>query len=515
MTVARTLHEAFAAQAAATPDRIALTCDTGQVSYGELDRRSSRLAESLRSRRLPLETRIGLCAERGTEMVIGALAILRSGAAYVPIDPTYPAERMRYIIEDSGVAMILATPRTAARLPPCNIPIAMVSADDATADQTDADTPTLAVPDRALAYVMYTSGSTGRPKGVMIEHRSALRLFERTRGKFAFDSSDVWTLFHSMSFDVSVWEMWGALLTGAKLIVVPTALTRAPEQFAALIDAARVTVLSQTPSAFRQFSQAYLRVSRPTALRVIVFAGEALPNRLLESWVGSYGDERPMLVNMYGITETTVHLTFHRVVRAQLRERHSFIGEPIDDMRIHLLGDRQQPVPAEVPGRIYVSGPGVARGYLQRPGLTAQRFIASDDGEGDHTRLYDSGDIAMRLTTGDLVYLGRSDDQVKVRGFRIEPREIESCLEEDTGVAAIVVVAEDLEGEVNGLVAYVVPHDTATLRSDAGDRFMRGLAAKAHRELPNHLQPADYRLVAALPLTTNGKIDRLALRGSR
>jgi amino acid adenylation domain-containing protein len=349
----------------------------------------------------------------------------------------------------------------------------------------------------------------------MIEHRSVLRLIERTRDMFAFDSTDVWTLFHSMSFDVSVWEMWGALLTGARLVVVPEATIRAPEQFAALIDTDQVTVLSQTPSAFRQLSQAYLRVERPTTLRAIVFAGEALPNRLLEAWVSRYGDERPMLVNMYGITETTVHLTFRRVTLAQLRERHSFIGEPIDDMRIHLLGDRRQPVPPQTPGRIYVSGPGVARGYLNRPGMTAQRFIASRDGEGDHERIYDSGDIAMRLDTGELVYLGRADAQVKVRGFRIEPREVEACLEDHPAVAAVIVVVEDFGGDVSGLLAYVVPHDIVTLGGDACDRIIRGLAAKAQRELPNHMQPADYRLVATLPLTTNGKIDRLALMGSR
>jgi amino acid adenylation domain-containing protein len=370
-----------------------------------------------------------------------------------------------------------------------------------------------AASERSLAYVIYTSGSTGQPKGVMIEHRSVLRLVDRTRGLFGFTDRDVWTLFHSMSFDVSVFEMWGALLTGGRLVVVPTPVIRVPEQLTALVDAEQVTVLSQTPSAFRGFSQAYLRAGRTTPLRAIVFAGEALSNKLLEPWIARYGDDRPMLVNMYGITETTVHLTFHRVRATQLRERHSFIGEPIDDMRIHLLDDRRQPVPASVPGRIYVSGPGVARGYLNRPELTAERFVSNPAGDGEHARLYDSGDLAVRLENGSLVYLGRADGQLKVRGYRVEPREVEACLEEQPSVAGVVVVAEELD-DVTGLVAYVVARDAGAGR-EAEEGISRALAARARQELPNHMRPSDYRFVAALPLTTNGKVDRRALAGAR
>jgi amino acid adenylation domain-containing protein len=512
MTLASTLHDAFSAQAAATPGHTAVSCGNQRMSYEDLDRRSSQLARVLRAYGLPPEARIGLCADRGVDMVVGVLAILKSGGAYVPIDPVYPAQRIRYIVEDSAAPLIVSTASASASLAGCGVPIVAIGdRDDGCGGQ--ADITCGPVSERSLAYVIYTSGSTGQPKGVMIEHRSVLRLIERTRGLFAFTDADVWTLFHSMSFDVSVFEMWGALLTGARLVVVPTPVLRVPEQLAALVDAERVTVLSQTPSAFRGFSEAYLRTARTTPLRVIVFAGEALSNRLLEPWTARYGDERPRLVNMYGITETTVHLTFHRVTAAQVREPHSFIGEPIDDMRIHLLDDRRLPVPALVPGRIYVSGPGLARGYLNRPALTAERFIETSAGDGDHARWYDSGDIAMRLETGALVYLRRADGQLKVRGYRIEPREVEACLEEVTSVACVVVAAEDFGG-VTGLVAYVVARD-ATGDRDTENRISRALAARARQALPNHMRPSDYRFVTTVPLTTSGKIDRRALANAR
>jgi amino acid adenylation domain-containing protein len=511
VTLSGTLHDAFARRAAATPDRIAVCCSEEQLSYGELDRRSSRLAERLRTFGLPAESRLGLCGERGVEMIIGVLGILKSGAAYVPIDPCYAVERIRYMVADSGMPLIVAT-RASAGLTACHVPIVTVSGSEGNPGAATAP----AVPvgsDRTLAYVIYTSGSTGRPKGVMVEHRNVLRLFERTRQIFGFDETDVWTLFHSMSFDFSVWEMWGALLTGARLVVVPAAIARAPEHFCGQVDANRVTVLNLTPTAFRHFSEVYLRIGRPTSLRIVVFGGEALSNRLLEPWMSRHGDERPVLINMYGITETTVHVTWRRVTMSQLRERHSVIGVPIEDLQVHLLDDRRRPVAAGVAGRLYVSGPGVARGYLNRPGLTAERFTAHDASEESDARLYDSGDLAARLPTGDLVYLGRADDQIKLRGFRIEPREVEACLEAQAGVAAAVVLVEDVEPDASGLVAYIVSHDGRACEGEAGREIVRALAAKVRRELPGYMWPSEYRLVPSLPMTPNGKIDRHALSG--
>jgi amino acid adenylation domain-containing protein len=359
------------------------------------------------------------------------------------------------------------------------------------------------------AYVIYTSGSTGTPKGVIVEHRQVLRLFDVSQALFGFGSSDVWTMFHSFGFDFSVWEIWGALLHGGRLVVVPTKTSRSPDAFYALLERERVTVLNQTPSAF----QGLVRLDRAStparelALRHVIFGGEALDPQILRDWFARRGDQRPALTNMYGITETTVHVTHHRLTRgdAELAGK-SVIGRPLDDLAVYLLDADGKQVPTGEPGEVYVGGAGVARGYLKRPELDAQRFLRDPFSGQRDARMYRSGDLASRLSDGTLVYLGRGDDQVKIRGFRIELGEVESCLRSSSNTAAAVVLARDYGEGDKRLIAYVVPAPESSR-----NQTIKELRALVAERLPEHMRPSAYVALEALPLTTNGKVDRAAL----
>ncbi|WP_131202050.1 amino acid adenylation domain-containing protein, partial [Burkholderia pseudomallei] len=406
-----------------------------------------------------------LCAERGIEMVVGLLAILKAGGAYVPLDPAYASDRLRGIVQDSQPALVLADAVGRAALGELDgaLPVIDLETDALRWREMPATNPEVASQHvHHLAYVIYTSGSTGRPKGVMVEHAQVVRLFGATQAWFGFDERDVWTLFHSYGFDFSVWELWGALLHGGRLVIVPTEVTRTPSAFFALLCAEGVTVLNQTPSAFQALmsaqeerEEAAGNIERANVvahrLRYVIFGGEALEPRTLASWYARHG-ERTQLVNMYGITETTVHVTYC-ALRAEdaMRLGASPIGVRIPDLQLYVLDDRREPVPMGVTGELYVGGAGVARGYLNRPELTRERFI--DDPFVAGGRLYKTGDLARWRTDGSLEYLGRNDFQVKIRGFRIELGEIEAQLAKVTGVREVVVLARDSASEV---------HDSAT-----------------------------------------------------
>jgi amino acid adenylation domain-containing protein len=358
-------------------------------------------------------------------------------------------------------------------------------------------------PDYA-AYVIYTSGSTGRPKGVVVTHANVSRLLTAAQDRFAFGPADVWTLFHSYAFDFSVWEIWGALAWGGRLVIVPYWVSRSPEALLDLLESEQVTVLNQTPSAFRQLDAAEAERPRHLSLRTIVFGGEALDPAALTSWFDRRGDREPLLVNMYGITETTVHVTYRPMSRADLGAG-SRIGLPIPDLQIYVLDRRFEPVPLLVPGEIHVGGAGVARGYLHRPELTAERFVANPFSPEPGARLYRSGDLARRRPDGELEYLGRIDHQVKLRGIRIELGEIESALLRHPAVReAAVAIREDGPSGQKRLVAYVVPHAGATFSLDALRQFIG-------EQLPEAMLPSAWVRLDALPLSSNGKMDRRLL----
>ncbi|TJZ63962.1 non-ribosomal peptide synthetase [Chitiniphilus eburneus] len=496
------LHRLFARHAANAPDAPALACGDTRLSYGELNARANRLAHRLIALGVGPEVRVGVAVERSVELVVGLLAILKAGGAYVPLDPAYPQERLDYMAGDSGIALLLTQHDLASRFARDGaVPVLALDTLDLAAEP--ATDPAVAVHGGNLAYVIYTSGSTGRPKGAQLCHDNVTRLLSATAPWFAFGPDDSWTLFHSYAFDFSVWEIFGALCTGGRLVVVPYWISRAPEDFLALLARERITVLNQTPSAFAQLIHALpAGDSSALGLRHVIFGGEALEPESLRPWFDRFGDAAPQLINMYGITETTVHVTFRRITRADLGQARSPVGVAIPDLGIRVLDGALNPVPVGVPGELYVSGAGLARGYLDRPALSAERFIA-DPFASDGGRLYRSGDLARWNTSGELEYLGRIDHQLKIRGFRIELGEIEAQLLAQPQVREAVVLARDGAAGLE-LVAYMSPQHGQS--PDAA--MLRGALAQV---LPDYMVPARFVVLDALPLNANGKVDRKAL----
>ncbi|WP_327321595.1 amino acid adenylation domain-containing protein [Streptomyces sp. NBC_01210] len=515
------LHTIFSERVRAAPDRIALSTPEGPVSYGELAARSDRLAGRLAGLGVRPGVLVGLCERRGAEAIVAMLGILKAGGAYVPIDPGYPVARIDYLLTDSGVPIVVAAADTAEVLRGRHPAIVWVDGTEASAQPTSA----VPVPEGErsepsgsdLAYVIYTSGSTGAPKGVTVEHRNVVRLFEQTRSWFHFDHRDTWSLFHSISFDFSVWEIWGALLHGGRLVLLPETVSRSPEYLVSLLRAERVTVLNQTPSAFHQLLSVLfsLRSGAPgtegLSLRLIIFGGERLDPRMLGPWLSRHGDRTPELVNMYGITETTVHCTYRRITAADVAhgDGTSPIGVPLPDLRLYVLDEHGKPLPDGEPGEMHVAGAGLARGYLNRPQLTAERFVPAMAGM-DEERLYRTGDRAVRLAD-DLFYLGRTDDQLKIRGYRIEPGEIEECLARLPDVARAVAAPRDFgDGDVR-LVAYLLPVRPVDPDRREASRLIAAAEQHARNELPRHLRPSRYEVVPEFPMTLQGKVNRNAL----
>ncbi|MBL1100668.1 non-ribosomal peptide synthase/polyketide synthase [Streptomyces coffeae] len=504
----RTVVEVFAEQVARTPDATAVACAGASLTYAELDARAGRLAHRLAAEGAGRERHVALALPRSLDMVVAIVAVLKTGAAYLPVDPDLPTARIAHLLADAVPVLVVTTRELAPR---CAGDVAPLCLDDPEVVADLASRPATVpagsgpLPD-SPAYTIYTSGSTGLPKGVVVPHRNVVRLFTATAPWFGFGPDEVWTMFHSYAFDFSVWEIWGPLLHGGRLVVVPYAVSRSPEEFLRLLAEERVTVLSQTPSAFAALMRADEECpGTELALRTVVFGGEALDPRRLAGWYARHQDTAPLLVNMYGITETTVHVTYTALDRdGAARANGSGIGTGIPDLRVYVLDDRLQPLPPGAVGELYVAGAGLARGYLRRPGLTASRFVADPFGPAGG-RMYRTGDRARWTADGTLEYLGRADQQVKIRGFRIEPGEIEAALTAHPDVAdAVVTVREDQPG-VRRLVAYTVAAEASAPPS------VTALRETLERTLPAHMVPAAYVPLDALPLTANGKLDRKAL----
>ncbi|WPO72614.1 non-ribosomal peptide synthetase [Streptomyces sp. KN37] len=515
-----TIPALFAAQTARTPDAVAVTVPASEgpgtsLTYRDLDARANRLAHLLIRRGAGPETFVALALPRGADLIVAVLAVLKAGAAYLPLEPGHPTDRIAYTLRDARPALLLTADGQFPE-PPHGLAVERVDLGDertraelAAGPDTD---PGSAVGPEHPAYVIYTSGSTGRPKGVVVPHQNVVRLLDSTDPLFGFGSDDVWTLFHSIAFDFTVWELWGALLRGGRLVVVPYDVSRAPDAFLDLLAEERVTVLNQTPSAFHQLmrADAEARPPRELALRHVVFGGEALDVGRLGDWYARHGDHgtgAPLLVNMYGITETTVHVSHHALDAATAAGGGaSVIGRGIPDLRVYVLDSALQPIPAGVPGELYVAGPGLARGYLGRPDLTAARFVACPFGPAG-ARMYRTGDLGQWRPDGTLDYLGRADEQVQLRGFRIELGEIATVVGGHPRVAEAAVLArEDRPGDQR-LVAYVVVDDDGT----DGAALAAELRRFAGERLPDYMVPAAFVPLAALPLTANGKLDRRAL----
>ncbi|WP_128430369.1 non-ribosomal peptide synthetase [Streptomyces cyaneus] len=499
------VHEWVARRAAESPGAVAVSCGDESLSYGELEERANRLARHLRALGAGPGRLVALSVERGVQMVVGLLGILKSGAGYVPLDPAYPGDRLAYMLSDSGAELLVTHRGLQKQFPGVEATVVDLDSDWPAIAELPGTAPEVEVSGDDVAYVIYTSGSTGRPKGVAVEHRSVLNLLANCQLLYEFGSEDVWTVFHSYAFDFSVWELWGCLVSGGRVVVVPQDVARSPEAMWQLLANERVTVFNQTPSMFRELVEHGITVEAPPldALRYVIFGGEALESKHVSGWFERFdGSDAARLVNMYGITETTVHVTYQEVLAEHVRGGGRIpAGRPLPSYRVLLLDGAGMPVPVGVPGEIYVAGPGLARGYLHRPGLTAERFPLNPFGVPGE-RMYRSGDVARWRADGTLEYLGRADDQVKIRGFRIELGEIESVLVGHPVVRdAVVVVHQGADGH-RRLVAYVVADGelpTAELRE-----YLSGL-------LPDYMVPAVFVRLDRLPLTPSGKVDRRSL----
>uniref|UniRef100_UPI0036DBE101 non-ribosomal peptide synthetase n=1 Tax=Photorhabdus sp. RM322S TaxID=3342825 RepID=UPI0036DBE101 len=496
------IHQLFEQQVEKTPQTTALVYQEQALSYAELNTRANRLAHQLIALGVVPDQRVAICVSRSPAMIVGVLAILKAGGAYVPLDSVYTGERLAHILTDAAPAIVLADDTGRNALGEKMLTELTVLDPNILPDQPEDNPQVPALTAQHLAYVIYTSGSTGTPKGVMVEHRNIQRLFDATESWYHFTRQDVWCLFHSIAFDFSVWELWGALRYGAKLVLVPHAIARSPQELHQFVCQHGITVLNQTPSAFKALIASYVANPLPDQLRYIIFGGEALDPGMLRPWYHLREETSPRLVNMYGITETTVHVTYRELNPHDVEQITSPIGARIPDLTLYLLDKYGQPVPLGVTGELYVGGAGVARGYLNRPELTAERFLIDPFSDQPDARMYRTGDLARYLPEGNLVFVGRNDQQVKIRGFRIEPGEIEARLVEHPAVSESVVLALG-QGQDKRLVAYVV--------APADEGLANSLRTYLSAILPDYMVPTAFVRLDAFPLTPNGKLDRRAL----
>jgi amino acid adenylation domain-containing protein len=486
-----TVQRLFEEHARRTPNAVALVFEDRQLSYAEVNARANQLAHRLRALGVATEVPVAICLERSAELIVGMLAILKAGGAYLPLDPAYPTERLAYILRDAGVRVALSSERLAEKLSGHDIQLVCLETEAATIALECEENPAVEVAEDNLAYVIYTSGSTGRPKGALLPHRGLSNLVHAQAEAFGVDSSSRVLQFASASFDASVSEVFGTLAAGATLILAPQSSLMPGEPLARLLREQSITTVTLPPSAL-----AVLPETELPGLQTIIVAGEACPASLVARWSKGH-----RFINAYGPTETTVCAS--AAVCAEDGSKPS-IGKPIANTTIYLLDENLEPLPVGVPGQLYIGGDGLARGYLHRPDLTAERFIPNPFSASAGQRLYDSGDRARFLPDGAIDFLGRLDQQVKIRGFRIELGEIEAVLNEHEEIKeAVVIVREAANGEKR-LVAYVVAAIGTGVEASQWRAYMK-------ERVPEYMIPSVFVEIGEMPLTVSGKIDRQAL----
>lgn len=508
-----TIHKLFEDHVEKSPNNIALIFDNTEVTYVELNHRANALANQLMQKGVKSEDIVAIALDRSINMIVSIIAILKAGAAYLPIDPYYPAERIIFILQDCSATFLISENKFQKDIHKYCLDLkeapSVINIDRVVFNNVqNIENPELKIRDSSLAYIIYTSGSTGKPKGVMVEHAQVTRLFMVTQELYGFNEQDRWPLFHSVAFDVSVWEIFGALFNGGCLVIVPYTDTRDPDMFYQIVVKHRITVLNQTPSAFDNFIIADQHADvMQTSLRYVIFAGEALNIHKLKPWWEKYGDKAPLLVNMYGTTETTVHATYYPLSINDLSNTNiSPIGKPLSDLAIYILDYEYNELEIDRYGEVYIGGAGVTRGYLNRVELTNERFISNTRINKYTGKLYKTGDMAKKLADGSFSFLGRADNQVKIRGFRVEIGEIENYLLRHPSVQqTIVITRSNTTSSALSLVAYVVlkdrsvPHNTVVLQS-----FLKQF-------LPEYMIPSAIVYLKTFPLTAHGKIDKTAL----
>jgi amino acid adenylation domain-containing protein/thioester reductase-like protein len=522
-TSTKTIHQVFEEQVDKNPKHIAISYNGTLLTYQELNAKANQLAHYLRQNDAVIPgSLITLCLEKSEETLIAILAVLKTGAAYVPIDPRSPEDRMRYMLQDINSQIILTnrvhrqkieifTPHDKADIIVIDEPLFTENLNKQSIKNLDVN-----INNVELAYVIYTSGTTGNPKGVMQTHYNVVRLFVATEDFYGFKNDDVWILFHSYVFDFSIWEMWGALFYGGKLIVPTEEEIKNPNTLYALCYREQVTVLNQTPQAFYQFIDAAIHKDK-LPLKYVLLGGEALNTKRLKPWAEYYGFRQLKLVNLYGITETSVVITYKEIAPQDL-EGSSCIGKVVPDMRTYVLDAQMLPVPLGAAGELYVGGSGLARGYWNKPLLTQERFVGNpfqteeEQKKQYNAKLYKTGDVVRWLPDGELEYIGRNDLQVKIRGYRVELDDIAHNILEYPLVSEAVVLAAEDPAKGKYLVAYyVIKENGANNSATVLDIDAVQLRQFLEKKLPPHMLPTSYTKLDALPLTVQGKLDRKKL----
>ena len=498
----KTIVDFFIDQVKKSPGNIAVTCEGKNITYRQLDKISTQLANYLLSKGVQKEDLISLCIERSIEMIVAIIGIIKCGGVYLPIASDYPRERIGYILDDSKSKLVISTYDLEKYVGGFQNtePVYLDKLGEILNNQST-ELPQVGLTPNNLLYVIYTSGSTGKPKGVLIEHRNVVRLFFNDTPLFHFKETDVWCMFHSFNFDFSVWEMYGALLFGGKLIIVPKEYTRDAKLFYDLIKKEGLTIFNQTPSSFNALQETILKKEPIKTIRYVIFGGEALYPSSLKKWSEIYTWCK--LINMYGITETTVHVTYKEITEKEITSNISDAGKPIPTLDCLILDDDLKAVPIGVTGELFVVGEGLARGYLNRTELTKEKFIENPFTKKE--KMYRTGDLARWLPAGNIEYIGRKDFQVKIRGYRIELGEIESRLLEIEEIKHAVVLAKDGGEKGKFLVAYIIKDE------NGGELDRNKLQETLKRSLPEYMIPKFYVEMKKFPLTSNGKIDRNAL----